>query len=255
MNQLPELPRGTVTFLFSDIEGSTSLLRELGQERYGEALAEYQRLLRDACTECDGREVDTQGDCVLLRVRAREGRGRGRCSSAACARGARVAGRHAATGTDRPPYGPGVGHGSRYVGLSVHRAARVVRGGRPEARCCSHRRRPAFSRTTISASFGCALSAVTRSRTSTGRWSCTSSTCPGCASKFARPKTKPSRRPSRRLALGGIAAAAAGRGCCGRSARARWRGEHHHRADVSRCDRPERRTGSSTRSTSAPRRR
>jgi hypothetical protein len=42
-----ELPSGTVTFLFTDIEGSTRLEREL-RERYGEALAEHQRLLRRA---------------------------------------------------------------------------------------------------------------------------------------------------------------------------------------------------------------
>jgi class 3 adenylate cyclase len=43
-----ELPSGTVTFLFTDIEGSTALLKQLGRERYDEAPAEHGRLLRAA---------------------------------------------------------------------------------------------------------------------------------------------------------------------------------------------------------------
>jgi class 3 adenylate cyclase len=45
---MPALPTGTVTFLFTDIEGSTTLLQRLGDRRYAEVLAEHQRLLRDA---------------------------------------------------------------------------------------------------------------------------------------------------------------------------------------------------------------
>ena len=45
---MPVLPTGTVTFLFTDIEGSTTLLQRLGDRRYAEILAEHQRLLRDA---------------------------------------------------------------------------------------------------------------------------------------------------------------------------------------------------------------
>jgi class 3 adenylate cyclase len=59
-----ELPSGTVTFLFSDIEGSTRLLRELGA-RWEEALAAHNRLLRDAFAESGGREVDRQGDAFF----------------------------------------------------------------------------------------------------------------------------------------------------------------------------------------------
>jgi class 3 adenylate cyclase len=66
MSGMPELPRGTVTFLFSDIAGSTSLLRQLGQERYGEALTDYQRLVRDSCVAAGGMEVDTQGDAFFF---------------------------------------------------------------------------------------------------------------------------------------------------------------------------------------------
>ena len=61
-----ELPRGRVTFLFTDIEGSTKLLRELGAERYEGALAEHRRILREASLRHDGVEVDTQGDAFFI---------------------------------------------------------------------------------------------------------------------------------------------------------------------------------------------
>jgi len=51
------LPTGTVTFLFTDIEGSTTLLQRLGDRRYAEVLAEQLRLLREAFTEGSGREI------------------------------------------------------------------------------------------------------------------------------------------------------------------------------------------------------
>src|SRR5207247_9723854 len=57
-----DLPSGTVTFLFTDVEGSTRLLRELGAEAYAEALAEHRRVVRRACAAAGGVEVDTQGD-------------------------------------------------------------------------------------------------------------------------------------------------------------------------------------------------
>lgn len=57
-----ELPAGTVTFLFTDVEGSTRLLRGLGPEGYAEALAEHRRLVRAACARHGGVEVDTQGE-------------------------------------------------------------------------------------------------------------------------------------------------------------------------------------------------
>jgi predicted ATPase/class 3 adenylate cyclase len=61
-----ELPSGTVTFLFTDVEGSTKLLDELGAERYSEALAEHRRLIREACSAEGGVEVDTQGDAFFF---------------------------------------------------------------------------------------------------------------------------------------------------------------------------------------------
>jgi class 3 adenylate cyclase len=99
---MPELPSGTVTFLFSDIEGSTRILHELGAEAYAEALAEHRRLLREAFARQDGVEIDTQGDAFFYAFptapgalqAAREGqeglpRARSACASA-CTRAHRT---------------------------------------------------------------------------------------------------------------------------------------------------------------------
>jgi predicted ATPase/class 3 adenylate cyclase len=61
-----ELPAGTVTFLFTDVEGSTKLLHELGAEGYAAALAEHRRVLREAFAAHGGVEVDTQGDAFFV---------------------------------------------------------------------------------------------------------------------------------------------------------------------------------------------
>src|SRR5438034_11825523 len=61
-----ELPSGTVTFLFTDVEGSTKLLHELGAEGYAAALAEHRRVLREAFERHGGVEVDTQGDAFFV---------------------------------------------------------------------------------------------------------------------------------------------------------------------------------------------
>ncbi len=61
-----DLPSGTVTFLFTDVEGSTRLLHTLGAEGYADALATHRRILRDAFTRHGGVEVDTQGDAVFV---------------------------------------------------------------------------------------------------------------------------------------------------------------------------------------------
>jgi class 3 adenylate cyclase len=61
-----DLPSGTVIFLFTDVEGSTKLLHELGAEGYAEALAEHRRVVREACRAEGGIEVDTQGDAFFF---------------------------------------------------------------------------------------------------------------------------------------------------------------------------------------------
>src|SRR5215831_10942288 len=60
-----ELPTGTVTLLFTDIEGSTRLLQHLGK-RYGDVLAECRALMRAAFHHHHGHEVDTQGDAFFV---------------------------------------------------------------------------------------------------------------------------------------------------------------------------------------------
>ena len=61
-----ELPAGTVTFLFTDIEGSTQLLKQPGGEMYGHALDDDRRILREAFAEHEGHEIDTQGDSFFV---------------------------------------------------------------------------------------------------------------------------------------------------------------------------------------------
>jgi predicted ATPase/class 3 adenylate cyclase len=63
--RVTELPSGTVTFLFTDIEGSTRLIEELGEHGYVPVLAEHRRVLRSAFSTHGGVEVDTQGDAFL----------------------------------------------------------------------------------------------------------------------------------------------------------------------------------------------
>src|SRR5205809_375904 len=114
-----ELPRGTVTFLFTDIEGSTRLLQELG-DGYGEALAEHRGVLREAFGRHGGVEVDTQGDAFFVAFATAP-------AALATAREAQAAleipvrmGLH--TGT---PLVTDEG----YVGADVHRAARIAAAG------------------------------------------------------------------------------------------------------------------------------
>jgi class 3 adenylate cyclase len=66
------LPSGTVTFVFSDVEGSTGLLKRLG-ESYGELIAEHRRIVRETFGAHDGVEIDTQGDSFFYAfARARD---------------------------------------------------------------------------------------------------------------------------------------------------------------------------------------
>jgi len=124
-----ELPVGTVTFLFTDIEGSTQLLKQLGGDRYGEALTDHQRILRESFAEHGGHEIDTQGDSFFVAFR----RAKDAVSCAiACQRGL---GEHSwPEGTElRVRMGihtgePAMG-GQRYVGLGVNRGARIAAAG------------------------------------------------------------------------------------------------------------------------------
>jgi class 3 adenylate cyclase len=141
---MAELPSGTVTFLFSDIEGSTRLLTRL-RSRYAEVLADHQRLLRAAFDEHDGREVHTEGDAFFVAF--------ARASDAIAA----AASAQRSLASQRWPEGVevrvrmGVHTGEAevrqddYVGLDVHRAARICQSTRVE-RSRSSSGMPASSR-------------------------------------------------------------------------------------------------------------
>ena len=73
MHTRGDLPSGTVTFLFTDVEGSTKLLHELGAEAYDQALVEHRRVLREAFVRHGGVEVDTQGDAFFYAFPTAEG--------------------------------------------------------------------------------------------------------------------------------------------------------------------------------------
>jgi predicted ATPase/class 3 adenylate cyclase len=124
----PNVPTGTVTFLFTDIEGSTRLLERLHEE-YATVLAEQRDLLRSAFARWGGHEVDTQGDSFFVAfTRARD--------AVACA----IEAQHALAAHAWPQGAavrvrmglhtgePLVGSAG-YVGMDVHRAARIAAAG------------------------------------------------------------------------------------------------------------------------------
>ncbi len=117
------LPSGTVTFLFTDVEGSTRLLHALGAEGYANALAAHRRILREAFTRHGGIEVDTQGDAFFVAFPTAPG-------ALAAADEARTA---LMTGPIRLRMGlhTGTPHltDEGYVGADVHRAARIAAAG------------------------------------------------------------------------------------------------------------------------------
>ena len=125
---MAELPSGTVTFLFTDIEGSTRLVKQLG-ERYGDVLVEHQRLLRRAFAEFGGQEIDTQGDAFFVAFR------RARDAALAAIAAQRTLGAHDwPVGVElRVRMGIHTGEPAqteeRYHGLGVHRAARIMAAG------------------------------------------------------------------------------------------------------------------------------
>lgn len=63
---MSSLPGGTVTFVFTDIEGSTRLLQELGDEAYGRVSSDHRRLVRETFGAHGGTEIDTQGDAFFF---------------------------------------------------------------------------------------------------------------------------------------------------------------------------------------------
>ena len=124
----PDLPTGTITLLFTDMEGSTRLLQQLG-EHYADILAECRQLLRSTFGQWHGQEVDTQGDAFfVVFARASDAVGAAVDIQRALAAHAwpqdvfvRVRiGLH----TGEPQRSP-----EGYVGLDVHHAARIMSAG------------------------------------------------------------------------------------------------------------------------------
>src|SRR6266480_2248247 len=117
------LPTGMVTLLFTDVEGSTKLLHALGAERYADALAEHRRVLRTAFERHGGVEVDTQGDAFFFAF--------------SDAPSGLVAAGEAQSALGDGPIAVRMGiHTGRplrteegYVGVDVHRAARIAAAG------------------------------------------------------------------------------------------------------------------------------
>jgi predicted ATPase len=119
---MPDLPTGTVTFLFTDIEGSTRLLEELGADRYAEALGVHRRALREASRRHGGVEVDTQGDALFVAFPTADGA----LAAAAAAQAALAGPIRVRMGLHT---GEPVATAEGYVGMDVHRGARIAAAG------------------------------------------------------------------------------------------------------------------------------
>jgi predicted ATPase/class 3 adenylate cyclase len=114
-----ELPSGTVTFLFTDVEGSTALLTRIGKDAYAELLAEHHRLIRAALADDGGHEVDTQGEAFFAAFPSATGAVSAATRLQRELTAARLSvriGLH----TGQPNVAP-----TGYVGLDVPRAARI----------------------------------------------------------------------------------------------------------------------------------
>jgi predicted ATPase len=120
---VPELPIGTVTFVFTDIEGSTRLLHELGEDAYAGELAEHHRRVREAFEAAGGVEVDNQGDGFVFVFED--------ASDAVAAAGQAQA--DLAAGPVRVRMGIHTGRArlteAGYVGLALHKGARIGDAG------------------------------------------------------------------------------------------------------------------------------
>jgi len=122
------LPGGTVTFLFSDIEGSTRLLEQLG-DHYADVLRDHRRILRERLGEANGQEIDTQGDAFFFSF----ARAKDAVSGAVAAQRALAAHEWPEGLPVRTRMGLHTGEPSvaevGYVGLDVVRAARICSAG------------------------------------------------------------------------------------------------------------------------------
>jgi DNA-binding NarL/FixJ family response regulator/class 3 adenylate cyclase len=125
---MSDLPQGTVTLLFTDVEGSTKLVHELG-DAYAGVLADHRRLVRDAAAAVGGHEVDSRGDEFFLAFQ-----------DAGAAAATAVALQQSLAAHDWPPgvevrvriglhTGQPTTRDGAYFGMDVHRAARICQAG------------------------------------------------------------------------------------------------------------------------------
>jgi predicted ATPase/class 3 adenylate cyclase len=134
---VPGLPSGTVTLLFTDIEGSTQLLERLG-DRYVEVLGEHRRLLRAAFAAFEGHEVGVEGDAFFVTF------AKARDAVAAAVAGQRALAGHTWPEGAMPRVRMGIHTGEPivvagdYAGLDVHRAARICSAGHGQQIVLSH---------------------------------------------------------------------------------------------------------------------
>ncbi len=125
---MSSLPSGTVTFLFTDIEGSTALLRELG-DGYADVLGRERSILREALGSAGGREIDTQGDAFFFSfTRARDAVAGAVAAQRALATHDWPDGVEVKVRMGLHTGEPSVGE-EGYVGLDVVRAARICSAG------------------------------------------------------------------------------------------------------------------------------
>jgi class 3 adenylate cyclase len=123
-----ELPGGTVTFLFSDIEGSTRLLEQLG-DRYQDVHRDHRRILREQLSDAGGREIDTQGDAFFFSfARARDAVAGAVAGQRALAEHEWPQGAEVKVRMGLHTGEPTVGE-EGYLGLDVVRAARICSAG------------------------------------------------------------------------------------------------------------------------------
>ena len=126
---MAERPSGTVTLLFSDIEGSTHLLRTLGADRYAAALDGHRRIVREAIAAEGGTEIDTQGDAFFVVFARADAAARAavdvqrRLASHPWPEGLPLRARIGIHSTEA------LGGTEGYVGIGVHRAARISAAG------------------------------------------------------------------------------------------------------------------------------
>jgi class 3 adenylate cyclase len=127
-------PAGTVTLVFTDVEGSTALLADLGQDEYRAALAEHRKRVREAFSGHHGYEVDYEGDSFFYAF-ASAGHAVGAVAEAMAALAEGPIRVRVGIHTGEPALDP-----PKYVGMDVHRAARIM--------ACAHGGQVVLSQTT-----------------------------------------------------------------------------------------------------------